>query len=72
MYWKRMNDNGCLTGAPAAGGEVFIPGLSDSSGDDVEEGEVRGEAPPAAAAKATTLAGVMPPTRKCRCRVLAV
>ena len=49
------------SGASAGGGEVFIPGLSDSSGDDVEEGEVRGEAPPpTAAAKATTLAGETP------------
>ena len=34
--------------------EVFIPGLSESSGDDVEEGEVRDVAP---AARAATLAG---------------
>ena len=36
-------------------GEAFIPGLSDSSGDDVEEGEVRDAAP--AAARTATLAG---------------
>jgi hypothetical protein len=45
---------------PGSGWRGVHPGLSDSSGDDVEEGEVRGEAPPAAAAKATTLAGATP------------
>jgi len=38
-----------------AAGEVFIPGLSESSGDDVEEGEVRDSEAPAP--RAATLAG---------------
>jgi len=37
---------------------VFIPGLSESSGDDVEEGEVRDNEAPAA--RAATLAGRTP------------